>query len=161
MRPKGIWVAALAFLHWPEFVAQRGATLRDGQRVEAVFASNCASIPGGSSPIGLTIAQSEPFQRKGLSKRKKPLDENEGMLFFFQPKRIGEIWMKDTWIPLQLVHIDPNGAVMKIQEMEVERDPSQPTKIYRAWPAVDAVLELKPRRLKPSQEGQLLCVRSK
>ncbi len=149
---------AVAFFPWPEFMKVHYAEIKDGEKIEAVVSESCEKS-GEAGLIQLEVAKTEPFQRKGLSNRPLPLKKNAGMIFIFQPKRIGEIWMKKTLIPLQLVHVVPEGKVLQIQEMPVEKNPEHPTKIYRAWPEVDAVLELKPGRLPPSDIGKQFCVR--
>lgn len=150
---------ALAFFPWPEFMKAQAPDLRDGEFVEGWISSSCEGASQAGELLRLEVAKTEPYQQRGLSKRKEPLKQNVGMLFIFQPRRIGRIWMKDTWIPLQLVHVRPEGQILEIQEMPVEKDPKNPTRIYQAWPEVDAVLELKPGRLKEHHKGQMLCVR--
>jgi uncharacterized membrane protein (UPF0127 family) len=152
---------ALAFFPWPEFMKSQIADIQDGEVVEAWFSASCEGDPPKKELIHLEVAKTEMYQRKGLSNRKEQLKQDAGMLFVFQPRRIGRIWMKDTLIPLQLVHIHPDGQVMEIQEMLVEKDPSTPSRIYQAWPEVDAVLELRPGRLKESQKGLKFCVRKR
>ena len=152
---------ALAFFPWPEFLKSQADTLKDGEFIEGWFSSSCDATAASRDIIHLEVAKSEPFQRKGLSNRKDPMKQDKGMLFIFSPRRIGRIWMKDTLIPLQLVHIDPDGQVMELQNMDVEKNPAYPTRIYQAYPEVDAVLELKPSRLPADSKGKLFCVRKK
>ena len=150
---------ALAFFPWPEFLKSQYTAVQDGEFVEGWFSDSCDGTASPAETLQLEVAKTEMFQRKGLSGRKDQLKKDKGMLFIFQPRRIGRIWMKDTLIPLQLVHVKPEGQVLEIQEMPVEKNPADPTKIYQAYPEVDAVIELRPGRLKNEQKGKVFCVR--
>lgn len=44
------------------------------------------------------------------------LPEDEGMLFYFDPPQDVQFWMKDVSIPLDIVFIDDNEEVIKVQE---------------------------------------------
>jgi hypothetical protein len=40
------------------------------------------------------------------------------MLFKFESPRIGSIWMKNTYIPLDLAYIDINGKIVDIKQLQ-------------------------------------------
>ena len=44
------------------------------------------------------------------------LSEDEGMLFYFDPPQDVQFWMKDVSIPLDIVFIDDDEEVIKVQE---------------------------------------------
>lgn len=44
------------------------------------------------------------------------LPEDEGMLFYFDPPQNVQFWMKDVSIPLDIVFIDDDEEVIKVQE---------------------------------------------
>lgn len=44
------------------------------------------------------------------------LPKDEGMLFYFDPSEDVQFWMKDVNIPLDIVFIDNNEEVIKVQE---------------------------------------------
>lgn len=44
------------------------------------------------------------------------LPEDEGMLFYFDPPQDVQFWMKDVSIPLDIVFIDDDEEVIKVQE---------------------------------------------
>ena len=52
---------------------------------------------------------------KGLQGIDK-LPEDEGMLFYFDPPQDVQFWMKDVNIPLDIVFIDDEEEVIKVQE---------------------------------------------
>jgi uncharacterized membrane protein (UPF0127 family) len=60
------------------------------------------------------VAITEEEQEKGLQNVKN-LPENEGMLFIVDDEDIG-IWMKDTYIPLDIIFINEDLEVIKVQE---------------------------------------------
>ena len=44
------------------------------------------------------------------------LPESEGMVFPLEPPRLESMWMKNTYIELDMLFIGPNGRVTKIIE---------------------------------------------
>lgn len=43
------------------------------------------------------------------------LPEKEGMLFKFEKEKIIKIWMKNTYIPLDIIWLDKNYTIQKIE----------------------------------------------
>ena len=60
-------------------------------------------------------ATSDEEKAKGLQGVSE-LPEDEGMLFYFDPPEDVQFWMKDVEIPLDIVFIDDNQEVIKVQE---------------------------------------------
>lgn len=60
-------------------------------------------------------ATSSEEKAKGLQGIDK-LPEDEGMLFYFDPPQNVHFWMKDVSIPLDIVFIDDDEEVIKVQE---------------------------------------------
>lgn len=60
-------------------------------------------------------ATSSEEKAKGLQGIDK-LPEDEGMLFYFDPPQDVQFWMKDVSIPLDIVFIDDEEEVIKVQE---------------------------------------------
>ncbi len=77
--------------------------------------------------VSAQIAQSKQELSKGLSKRKS-LPENQGMLFLFKEEQFLAFWMKDTFIPLDLIFLNKDKQIVKIvklaQPCEGENCPS-------------------------------------
>ena len=59
------------------------------------------------------VAKTNEEQVKGLMYRLE-LKENEGMLFLFDDEKKTSFWMKNTFIPLDIIFINKNGSINKI-----------------------------------------------
>ncbi len=91
----------------------------------------------GERKIEIEVARSPDEQAKGLMFR-TDLPDTKGMLFPYPQPRELTMWMKNTYIPLDMVFILPNGVVHRI---EVRTEPLSETVISSGVPAA-AVLEL-------------------
>ena len=68
----------------------------------------------GTHRFSVWIAADEQSQQRGLMfVRQMPRDR--GMLFIFNPPRDAAFWMKDTYLSLDLIFIDPAGTVLNIE----------------------------------------------
>ena len=80
----------------------------------------------------------EPAQQaQGLMYRRE-MAERAGMLFVVRPARVLSMWMKNTFIPLDMLFIDADGRITKVVERTV---PMSLTSISSDRP-VNGVLEL-------------------
>ena len=91
----------------------------------------------GDVAISVEIAQTSEQKAKGLMFRKS-LDDRAGMLFpYGQPQEI-TMWMKNTYIPLDMVFIRGDGTIHRIEAMT---EPFSEATVASQGP-VAAVLEL-------------------
>ena len=77
--------------------------------------------------ISAEIAKTKQQLAVGLSRRKE-MPENQGMLFLFDEEQFLAFWMKDTFIPLDLIFLNKDKQIVKIvklaQPCEGENCPS-------------------------------------
>lgn len=83
------------------------------------------------------LAVTTPQKAQGLMFR-QTMPADAGMLFFYDPDRVINMWMRNTFIPLDMLFIAADGAITKIEERTV---PQSERTISSDRP-VAAVLEL-------------------
>jgi len=91
--------------------------------------------------LEVEVARSEAQRTTGLMYRKE-LPERQGMLFDFHTDQPVAMWMKNTFIPLDMLFIRANGTIARIETMTT---PFSERTIASGEP-VRAVLELAGRR---------------
>ena len=98
---------------------------------------DCVLKISNDKQIKIQVAKSEQERATGLMYRRElPLDQ--GMLFVFPQEEEHSFWMKNTFIPLDMIFIDQNGFVKTI----IKNVPPLTKKARPSEFAVKYVLEL-------------------
>lgn len=92
---------------------------------------------GGSISVRIEIAESEQEKAKGLMFRTKMAD-GEGMLFLYGKPFEITMWMRNTYITLDMVFIRPDGVIHRIEQ---KAEPLS-DRVIASQGAVSAVLEM-------------------
>ena len=69
----------------------------------------------GPHEFSVEVMRSEPQRERGLMFRRY-LPQNRGMLFDFGVERPVMMWMKNTYLPLDMIFIGRNGKVVGLAE---------------------------------------------
>lgn len=91
----------------------------------------------GVQVFSVEVATTEEEKRTGLMYRKE-LPDGRGMLFDFSPEQEVSMWMKNTFIPLDMIFIRSDGRILRIAEDTVP----QSTKIISSRGLAKGVLEV-------------------
>ena len=73
------------------------------------------SIYNKNITFNVEVARTLEERRIGLMYKKKLLN-NEGMLFIFPREKIIQLWMKNTYIPLDVIFISENKVIVDIKK---------------------------------------------
>ncbi len=92
---------------------------------------------GRKIKFDIEIAKTEDEKANGLMFRKK-MAKNSGMLFLFDEPEIIKMWMKNTYIALDMLFIDDKGHVVKIAHNTTPMS----TKVISSEVRIVAVLEI-------------------
>lgn len=96
-----------------------------------------ATADGRRLGFAVEMATTAAQQSRGLMHRRS-LAADAGMLFDFGSGRSVYMWMKDTFIPLDMLFIDASGAIVEIAERTVPHS----LEVIGSGEPVRAVLEL-------------------
>ncbi len=109
--PRRVWasrwilvVAAVALC----VAASTGAPAASVQPLEIV-------TKNGVQVFSVEMATTEQEKETGLMYRKE-LPDGKGMLFDFSPEQQVSMWMKNTYIPLDMIFIRADGRILRIAE---------------------------------------------
>ena len=91
----------------------------------------------GDHSFDIEVVTTDQERARGLMYRRS-LPERSGMLFLYDPPQPATMWMKNTFIPLDMVFIAPGGTVHRIER---NAEPFS-TDVISSEGAIIAVLEL-------------------
>ncbi|MDH3737769.1 MAG: DUF192 domain-containing protein [Alphaproteobacteria bacterium] len=114
-------------------------SLNMGAYAQAPFARTTVSIEtaGGTHDFNVELALDPAQQSQGLMFRRE-LAVDAGMLFFHQRERVATMWMRNTFVPLDMLFVATDGRIVHI----VERTVPQSLATISAGRPVRAVLEV-------------------
>jgi uncharacterized protein len=101
------WVVVVAAVVLCAF-APSGARAASVQPLEIV-------TKNGVQVFSVEMATTEPEKETGLMYRKE-LADGKGMLFDFSPEQQVSMWMKNTYISLDMIFIRADGRILRIAE---------------------------------------------
>jgi uncharacterized membrane protein (UPF0127 family) len=101
------WMVVVAAVALCAF-ATAGARAASVQPLEIV-------TKNGVQVFSVEMATTEQEKETGLMYRKE-LPDGKGMLFDFSPEQQVSMWMKNTYIPLDMIFIRADGRILRIAE---------------------------------------------
>jgi uncharacterized membrane protein (UPF0127 family) len=99
------WIFVVAAVALCAFAGARAASI---QPLEIV-------TKNGVQVFSVEMATTEQEKETGLMYRKE-LPDGKGMLFDFSPEQQVSMWMKNTYIPLDMIFIRADGRILRIAE---------------------------------------------
>lgn len=88
------------------------------QRAIVESSTNLRDIPIfiGDKSVRVEVADNEVSRNIGMMFRKQ-LPQEKGMLFIFEDCAPRRFWMRNTYVPLSIAYIDPNGIILNVEKM--------------------------------------------
>ncbi|MHC2280213.1 uncharacterized membrane protein (UPF0127 family) [Bradyrhizobium diazoefficiens] len=132
---KAVWSVAKGWLAAILVIA--GVVVTGGSVRAASFQPLEIVTKSGVQVFSVEMATTEEEKQTGLMYRKE-LADGKGMLFDFNPEQEVSMWMKNTYVPLDMIFIRADGRILRIAE---NTEPLS-TKIISSKGPARAVLEV-------------------
>lgn len=132
---KAVWSALKGWLAAILVIA--GVAAANGPVRAASFQPLEIVTKNGVQVFSVEMATTEEEKQTGLMYRKE-LADGKGMLFDFNPEQEISMWMKNTYVSLDMIFIGANGRILRIAE---NTEPMS-TKIISSRGPARAVLEV-------------------
>ncbi|RXH23339.1 MULTISPECIES: DUF192 domain-containing protein [Bradyrhizobium] len=132
---KAVWSALKGWLAAILVVA--GCSVASAPAGAATFQPLEIVTRNGVQVFSVEMATTEEEKQTGLMYRKE-LADGKGMLFDFSPEQEVSMWMKNTYVSLDMIFIGANGRILRIAE---NTEPLS-TKIISSRGPARAVLEV-------------------
>lgn len=132
---KAVWSVARGWLAVILVVA--GVVVAGGSVRAASFQPLEIVTKSGVQVFSVEVATTEEEKQTGLMYRKE-LADGKGMLFDFNPEQEVSMWMKNTYVSLDMIFIRADGRILRIAE---NTEPLS-TKIISSKGPARAVLEV-------------------
>lgn len=117
--PGWVGLLCLVFISLSNMTAQAGEGMWSGRTDK--FTELVVETQAGTSHIFyVELAEKPSEQAKGLMYRKEMADD-AGMIFKFKKQKPLGFWMKNTYIPLDIIFIDQDGVIKSIHENAVPK----------------------------------------
>lgn len=71
--------------------------------------------------LDVELAESDYEHQTGLMYRES-MEENQGMLFIYDTQRVRSFYMKNTYIPLDIIYYEADSSLVSIQKNATPRD---------------------------------------
>ncbi len=114
LRP--FWAWLLVLILW---IAGPVAVLAEAAGAEAEAPAKVEQLDivtsSGAHPLFVEVMRTEAERERGLMFRRS-LPQDHGMLFDFDAERPVQMWMKNTFIPLDMIFISRSGKVVGLAE---------------------------------------------
>lgn len=78
---------------------------------------------GENVSVALEVANSPEERRQGLMYRES-LPERHGMVFVYGDAEPRTFWMKNTYVPLDIIFVAPNGTVLNVEHAQPQPNAS-------------------------------------
>ena len=158
--PSKLWFSALCLL-FLTLGAASADTLKDGpsdaKELDRVFQRSTLQVATPDARLhrfNIWLADDESRRQRGLM-FVKHLNGGDAMLFVYPQPQMIAMWMKNTFVPLDMLFVAPDGKVVRV----VENTEPQSLKTIESGGAVLGVVELAAgtvKRLKIAPGAQVI-----